>query len=196
MSRDRAPARKSGHTPQYATDTGGLYHPPRGPPRARPAGLAPAEPGHGAGLATGTAIAIGAGLAAAAVAHAGPGVTALGPVRRALFPRLAGQGAAGHVALTFDDGPDPASTPGFLDLLDSRGLRATFFLLGSMVAKAPWLAAEIAAAGHEIGVHGWDHRYLALRGPRATRDDLPRATDIIADATGRVPGCSGRRTGC
>ena len=51
----------------------------------------------------------------------GPGSPRCGPVRRALFPRLAGQGAAGHVALTFDDGPDPAATPGFLDLLDSSG---------------------------------------------------------------------------
>src|SRR5690349_1064071 len=45
--------------------------------------------------AAGAALAAAAGLA---VAHAGPGITALGPVRRALFPRLAGQGAAGHVA--------------------------------------------------------------------------------------------------
>jgi peptidoglycan/xylan/chitin deacetylase (PgdA/CDA1 family) len=157
---------------------------PRVPPVPRPPGRAT-----GAALATGAAIATGAGLAAAglAVAHAGPGITALGPVRRALFPRLAGQGTADHVALTFDDGPDPAATPGFLDLLDSRGLHATFFLLGSMVAKAPGLAADIAAAGHEVGVHGWDHRYLVLRGPRSTRDDLARATDIIASASGRVP---------
>ncbi|HEY1674351.1 MAG TPA: polysaccharide deacetylase family protein [Streptosporangiaceae bacterium] len=148
-----------------------------------PPGSRPPNRVMGAGLGA------AAGLAAAglAVAHAGPGITALGPVRRALFPRLAGQGAAGHVALTFDDGPDPAATPGFIDLLDSRGLHATFFLLGSMVAKAPGLAAELAAAGHEIGVHGWDHRYLVLRGPRATRDDLTRARDIIASATGRVP---------
>jgi peptidoglycan/xylan/chitin deacetylase (PgdA/CDA1 family) len=158
---------------------------PRVPPSApRPPGRAT-----GAALATGAAIATGAGLAAAglAVAHAGPGITALGPVRRALFPRLAGQGAPDHVALTFDDGPDPAATPGFLDLLDSRGLHATFFLLGSMVAKAPGLAADIAAAGHEVGVHGWEHRYLVLRGPRSTRDDLARATDIIASASGRIP---------
>ena len=52
-----------------------------------------------------------AGLAAAgvAIAHAGPGLTAIGPVRRRLFPQLAGLGRPDHVALTFDDGPDPAS---------------------------------------------------------------------------------------
>ena len=135
----------------------------------------------------GACAAAGLALAGLAVTHAGPGVTALAPVRRRLFPRLAGLGQADHVALTFDDGPDPASTPAFLDLLAARGLRATFFLLGSMVVKAPELAADIAGAGHEIGVHGWDHRYTILRGPRAVRDDLARATDAVASASGTQP---------
>ena len=135
----------------------------------------------------GACAAAGLALAGLAVTHAGPGITALAPVRRRLFPRLAGLGQADHVALTFDDGPDPASTPAFLDLLGARGLRATFFLLGSMVVRAPELAADIADAGHEIGVHGWDHRYTILRGPRAVRDDLARATDAVAAASGTEP---------
>src|SRR5258708_25393677 len=80
------------------------------------------------GPAVHTAMVAAAGLA---IAQAGPGITALGPVRRSVFPRLAGRGAADHVALTFDDGPDPAATPHFLDVLDSRGVQATFFLLVS-----------------------------------------------------------------
>src|SRR5262249_59402268 len=136
------------------------------------------------GPAARTALVAAAGLA---VVQAGPGVTGLGPVRRSAFPRLAGRGAAGHVALTIDDGPDPAATPYFLDVLRARGGQATFFLLGSMVAKAPGLAADIAAAGHELGVHGWAHRYLPLRGPGATVRDLTRARDIIADAAGGAP---------
>ncbi|HEY4463828.1 MAG TPA: polysaccharide deacetylase family protein [Streptosporangiaceae bacterium] len=135
--------------------------------------------------------ALGAPIAAAsvlvAVAHGGPGITAIGPVRRRMFPRLAGYGPGGQVALTFDDGPDPRSTPRFLDLLSRSGVHATFFMLGSMVAAAPGLAGEIAAAGHEIAVHGWDHRYLTLRGPAAAYDDIARARDTIAGATGRVP---------
>ena len=129
----------------------------------------------------GMAAAAGAAVTALAVAHAGPGLTGLGPVRRAAFRGWPGEGDPGHVALTFDDGPDPAVDPGCSPrLLGERQVRATFFLLGQMVAKAPWLAADIAAAGHEIGVHGWEHRYLTLRGPRATLDDLRRATDLIA----------------
>src|SRR3974390_2254622 len=106
-----------------------------------------------------------AGLTAGGVgmAPAGPGLTAIGPVRRRLFPQLAGLGRPDHVALTLDDGPDPASTPAFLDLLAARRLHATFFLLGSMVARAPQLAAEIAAAGPEIAVHGWGPRAPRLR---------------------------------
>jgi peptidoglycan/xylan/chitin deacetylase (PgdA/CDA1 family) len=130
---------------------------------------------------------LAAAVAGLAFAHAGPGITGLKPVRTLGFRRLAGQGHPDHVALTFDDGPDPDSTPSFLQTLDERGVRATFFMLGCMVEKAPSLAAEIAAAGHEVGVHGFDHRYLTLRGPRATRSDLTRATDLIADTIGKRP---------
>jgi peptidoglycan-N-acetylglucosamine deacetylase len=66
-------------------------------------------------------------------------------------------------------------------------VRATFFLLGGQVAKEPELAERISAAGHEVGVHGWDHKYLPLRGARATHDDLAMATAIIAERTGRQP---------
>ncbi len=127
------------------------------------------------------------GLATLAVGQGAPGITAIGPVRRRFFPGLAGQGRADHVALTFDDGPDPGSTPSFLATLDAHQVRATFFLLGPMAAGARSVAAEIAAAGHEIGVHGWDHRYATLRGPRALHDDLARACDTIAEAAGTAP---------
>jgi peptidoglycan/xylan/chitin deacetylase (PgdA/CDA1 family) len=133
------------------------------------------------------ATAVLAGLAGLAVLQAGPGLTGLGPVRRLLFPRLAGRGDPGHVALTFDDGPDPDSTPEFTRLLADHGIRATFFMLGSMVERAPGLAAEIADAGHEIGVHGFDHRYLPARTPGAVRSDLRRALDTISRATGTRP---------
>ena len=131
-------------------------------------------------------LALLAGGAALAVAQGGPGLTALAPVRR-LFPRLAGAGRPDHVALTFDDGPDPRFTPRLLATLDARRVHATFFLLGPMVQAAPGLAAEIASAGHEIAVHGWEHRYATLRGPGALHDDLARACDTIAAATGAVP---------
>jgi peptidoglycan-N-acetylglucosamine deacetylase len=137
--------------------------------------------------AAGTAAAAAVAAAGIAVAQAGPGITGLGWVRAVLFPRLAGHGDPGHVALTFDDGPDPDGTPRFARLLAERQVTATFFLLGEMVARAPGVAADLAAAGHEIGVHGWEHRYLPARGPRAAVDDIRRATDLIASVTGTRP---------
>jgi peptidoglycan/xylan/chitin deacetylase (PgdA/CDA1 family) len=122
-----------------------------------------------------------------AAAYAAPVLSTYGPLRNRVMPRLAGRGRPDHVALTFDDGPDPLSTPLFLRLLDERRVHATFFLLGNQAVRAPGLVREIAAAGHEIAVHGWLHRPLVLRGPRATRDDLARARDTIGDLTGRTP---------
>ena len=126
-------------------------------------------------------------LPALAALHAAPVVSTFGPLRNRTMPRLSGQGRQDHVALTLDDGPDHLSTPHFLALLERRGLRATFFLLGSMLARSPGLARDMAEAGHEIGVHGWYHSPLLLRGPRATYDDLARARDAVASATGRPP---------
>jgi peptidoglycan/xylan/chitin deacetylase (PgdA/CDA1 family) len=91
------------------------------------------------------------------------------------------------VALTFDDGPDQLSTPAFLDQLDRLGWQATFFLLGAMVRQAPGLAAELAARGHELAVHGDEHRSHLHRSPAAIRDDVARARDSIAEAAGVTP---------
>jgi peptidoglycan/xylan/chitin deacetylase (PgdA/CDA1 family) len=119
--------------------------------------------------------------------QAAPALTSVQPWRRRLTPALAGRGDPGHVALTFDDGPDPDSTPAFLDLLGTYRVRATFFLLGSMLQRAPWLGRELITAGHEVAVHGWEHRCLLARTPAATYADLTRARDLIAIHTGQPP---------
>jgi peptidoglycan-N-acetylglucosamine deacetylase len=132
-------------------------------------------------------IGLGLGVAGVVAVHTAPSLIALSSIGRHLAPSLAGVGERGHVALTFDDGPDPASTPAVLDALGELGWRATFFMLGDMVRQAPGLAAEVAAAGHEIGVHGDRHRTLLRLGPRATHDDIRRAADEISAATGVEP---------
>jgi peptidoglycan/xylan/chitin deacetylase (PgdA/CDA1 family) len=131
--------------------------------------------------------ALAAGLLTAAAVHAAPALTALTPARRALLPALAGTGPRDRVALTFDDGPDPISTPRFLRLLAEHDVRATFFVLGSMLARDPGLGREMLAAGHELAVHGWAHRCLLLRPPGATYDDLARARDLVASLGGDRP---------
>src|SRR5437763_1424116 len=129
-----------------------------------------------------------AGGAAAAVAvHAAPLLTARAGLRRRYLPALAGLGSPDHVALTFDDGPDPASTPAFLAELDRLGLRATFFMLGVNAEAHPALAAEVAAAGHEVAVHGHEHRSQLFRTPREVRADLLRGVEAVASTTGAAP---------
>jgi len=90
--------------------------------------------------------------------------------------------SARGVALTFDDGPHAHGTPAVLEALDRVGATATFFLVGEQVERRPTLAAEIAAAGHEVAAHGYSHRLHLLRTPRALRDDLERALSTIEDA--------------
>ena len=98
-------------------------------------------------------------------------------------PRAAGR----RIALTFDDGPDPHFTPRVLEILAARGVRASFFLVGERAARAPHVVRAIAAAGHEIGSHGWSHRSLWLCGPSRTREEIGRASATLGALTGAAP---------
>jgi peptidoglycan-N-acetylglucosamine deacetylase len=124
------------------------------------------------------AVAGAAWLIPGAAAHAPPLAAALGIRRRT--------DAAG-VALTFDDGPHPQGTAAVLDTLAERRAAATFFLVGEQVERRPQLAAEIAACGHTIALHGYRHRNQMRVAPRALAADLRRAVAVISDATGRLP---------
>lgn len=84
------------------------------------------------------------------------------------------------VALTFDDGPDPASTPALLDLLARTGAKATFFVIGSRAARHPDLIARMLAEGHEIGNHSWDHPSLTHVPPAQTEAQLRRTQALLA----------------
>jgi len=86
------------------------------------------------------------------------------------------------VALTFDDGPNPAATPVVLDALAERGVKATFFILGRHAERWPDLVARAAAEGHALGNHGYFHRKLHLRSPAYVRRDLELGTDAMMKA--------------
>ncbi|AXI80805.1 polysaccharide deacetylase family protein [Peterkaempfera bronchialis] len=120
----------------------------------------------------------------AAAGHLGPAGSWLPPVRRTLLPALAGLGRPDHVALTFDDGPDPRSTPHILAALDRLGLRATFFVLGEAVRAHPALCASIARQGHELALHGWTHTRPWLPAPLRDRRELARAAEAVREAAG------------
>ena len=132
---------------------------------------------------------LGAGglIGAGVVAHLGPATTSWRQARNRLLPALAGVGRSGHVALTFDDGPDPVSTPAMLDALDGLGWKATFFFLGSQIRRSPMLAAEVTARGHEVGVHGDTHTSHLQRPWTWTTDDVTRGRDLVVAVTGTRP---------
>lgn len=127
------------------------------------------------------------GGAAAAAVQAAPLATFL-RATKPLLPALNGAGRSGHVALTFDDGPDEQSTPRFLDALAGLDVRATFFLLGQMCERYPSLAARLVDEGHEVAVHSYDHRnHLRHRPGRRTHDQLARTVDLIEKQSGVRP---------
>jgi len=79
------------------------------------------------------------------------------------------------VALTFDDGPCPVTTPILLHLLKSYNYKATFFVIGQKAEKYPNLIADIIADGHTIGNHSWQHdNLLMLRSGRRLRKDIKK----------------------
>jgi len=129
------------------------------------------------------------GITAAGVCagiHILPAATWLRPVRR-LLPMLESPMAAGTTAITFDDGPHPDGTVAVLDALERERWQATFFMLGSAVARFPEVAREVVSRGHAVGLHGWSHRYLLARSPLATSGDLQQAAEAVATATGVAP---------
>jgi peptidoglycan/xylan/chitin deacetylase (PgdA/CDA1 family) len=85
----------------------------------------------------------------------------------------------GAVALTFDDGPDPANTPAVLAALHHAGVTATFFVLAERAAREPELAAEIAAAGHELALHGMNHDRITQMDAATLARNLDDARHII-----------------
>ncbi|MGH9561993.1 MAG: polysaccharide deacetylase family protein, partial [Terracidiphilus sp.] len=91
------------------------------------------------------------------------------------------------MAITFDDGPNPAVTPALLDLLDRHQARATFFLIGRNVRRFPDLTREIAKRGHTIGNHTETHPSLTFMHPRRIADQLARCDEAIATAIGKRP---------
>lgn len=93
-----------------------------------------------------------------------------------------------ELALTFDDGPNPVTTPQVLALLAEHGALATFFVVGEKAAAHPELVRAIAHAGHAVGVHGHVHdRLYALRSVRFVARDLARAVATVERTLGVAP---------
>ena len=143
-------------------------------------------------LAGAAAIALGsysalAGIVAAFVVVMGFGV-ALPQLR--MFGPFICQGSASQrrVALTFDDGPDPRSTPALLDLLRAENVPATFFCIGRNVSAHPQIVARIAQEGHLLGNHTYTHSNATnCFGVARLTEEMSRTQSAMQQAAGVLP---------
>ncbi len=150
--------------------------------------------------AVGRAVAVGVGATAlaaalfasgrrAAAAGVVAGAGALGAAAFVPTAPLFGPSVSGGshttmtAALTFDDGPGP-STAELLDVLAEQDVRATFFVLGRQARAYPEVIARMAADGHQIASHGFDHGILIFRGPGYVAAQLAETEVAVRDATG------------
>ena len=121
-------------------------------------------------------------------------LTALGlwPRSRALgsnWTRLPAAAAArGEVAITIDDGPDPAVTPQVLAVLERYGARATFFCIGELAERHAGCVRECISAGHAIENHSYRHRHnFSLLGPYGMQREIARAQEALTAVSGSAP---------
>jgi len=84
------------------------------------------------------------------------------------------------VALTFDDGPHPESTPRLLDILRTYDAKATFFMVGKSARRYPEIVKRVDAEGHAIGNHSWDHASFPLINARSRREQLSACQNALA----------------
>ncbi|MEG3894740.1 MULTISPECIES: polysaccharide deacetylase family protein [unclassified Microcoleus] len=87
------------------------------------------------------------------------------------------------IALTFDDGPWPTTTIQILDILKKNNIKATFFWVGRYLQTYPELGKQVAAAGHAIGNHTWNHQYIKYNEDGAARE-IDRTSSLIEELTG------------
>jgi peptidoglycan/xylan/chitin deacetylase (PgdA/CDA1 family) len=131
------------------------------------------------GISASLGTAAGLGLVAGGCAYA-----AMWPASQLFGPTLIAPPRPGELALTFDDGPNPAWTPRLLEILVSHDVRATFFLLGSRAHAEPALVRQIVAAGHLIGNHSWSHPNLAIAPASRIQQELSRTSQTLEQITG------------
>jgi peptidoglycan/xylan/chitin deacetylase (PgdA/CDA1 family) len=92
-----------------------------------------------------------------------------------------------YLALTYDDGPNDPWTLRLLEVLDRHSVKATFFVLGKFVRQKPEIVRALAAAGHVIGNHSWDHPRLIFASDAELHRQVEETQSVIFDACGVTP---------
>ncbi len=137
-------------------------------------------------------VSVSSGLSASLGAAAALGLAAGGciyaakwPSSQIFGPTLVAPPTPGELALTFDDGPNPAWTPRLIDILARSDVKATFFMVGRFARQEPMLTRQVAEAGHLIGNHSWSHANLAISSGSRIREELTRTKDTLEQITGK-----------
>jgi len=102
--------------------------------------------------------------------------------RSSFFLPTVSSGKSGEkaVAITFDDGPDPRSTPALLQLLLKNQIQGTFFVTGQKASRHPELIRDILSLGHSIGNHSYHHdNFIMLRGAKALKKEIQSTQEIL-----------------
>jgi peptidoglycan-N-acetylglucosamine deacetylase len=108
----------------------------------------------------------------------------LQPESQLFGPTLVSGQSPDEWALTYDDGPNPRSTPELLDLLASFNTRATFFMIGKFVREQAELVRRVHAAGHLIGNHTMSHPFLANKPMDFVAREVSDCTKLLQDTIG------------
>lgn len=93
----------------------------------------------------------------------------------------------GFVALTFDDGPDPTTTPQLARTLKAHGAGGTFFVVGALAGSHPDIIRQLRAEGMIVGNHSYDHPFLDGLEPHAVEEELQATNDILDGLAGPAP---------
>lgn len=101
--------------------------------------------------------------------------------------QISGTGEAKKVAITFDDGPNADYTEMLLEGLKERGVKATFFLLGTEVEKYPEIVKDIHDDGHLIGTHSYEHVNLGSLSDEEAVEQVNKTNRLIYELTGEYP---------
>ena len=92
---------------------------------------------------------------------------------------------APKIALTFDDGPNPGSTPMLLDGLAERGVKVTFFVIGQNVEKYPDIVKREAEEGHIVGNHTYNHIEITKVSSEEAEREIMDTSNLVEEITGR-----------
>jgi peptidoglycan/xylan/chitin deacetylase (PgdA/CDA1 family) len=98
-----------------------------------------------------------------------------------------GNDTINEIALTFDDGPDPAYTARILEILQKYQVKATFFCVGEHIQEMPELVRQELESGHALGNHTWSHHDLTKLSSQEVDTQLKKTSDALKNASGVMP---------